>query len=60
MRVRWIDQTKLTVGESECCLSLCVSPAIGWPPVQVVPRLSPLDSWDRLQQTPLTQSRYRK
>ena len=36
----------------------------GWRwPIQGLPRLSPLDSWDRLQQTPATKnwiSRYRK
>uniref|UniRef100_A0A3B4GB83 Leucine rich adaptor protein 1 n=1 Tax=Pundamilia nyererei TaxID=303518 RepID=A0A3B4GB83_9CICH len=30
------------------CLSLCVSPATDWRPVQGVPCLSPYDSWDRL------------
>ena len=39
------------------------SAAIGWRPIQDGPRLSPPDSWERLQQTPATQnwiSRYRK
>ena len=29
--------------------------AIGWRPIQGARHLSPLDSWDRLQQTPATQ-----
>ena len=32
--------------------------AIGWRPIRGVPHLSPLDSWDRLQQTPATQNWY--
>ena len=38
-------------------LSLSVSPAVGWRPIQGATRLLPLDSWDRLQQTPATQKR---
>ena len=30
--------------------------SLGWQPIQGVPCLSPLDSWDRLQQTPATQN----
>lgn len=33
---------------------LCVSPAIGWQPIQDVPCLLSLDSWDKFQQTPAT------
>ena len=49
---RLIGDSKLSVGVNVSvngCLSLCVSPAIVWRPVQGVPCLSPDVSWDRLQ-----------
>merc|ERR1711980_625 len=49
---RLIDYSKLSIGVNVSvngCLSLCVSPAIVWRPVQGVPCLSPNVSWDRLQ-----------
>merc|ERR1712035_255904 len=49
---RLIDYSKLSVGvnvSANGCLSLCVSPAIVWRPVQGEPCLSPDGSWDRLQ-----------
>ncbi|XP_075308222.1 serine/threonine-protein kinase OSR1b isoform X2 [Odontesthes bonariensis] len=51
MHVRLIGISKLSVGVSVSvhgCLSLC-GPAMDWRPVQGVPRLSPIDCWDRLQ-----------
>ena len=39
------------------CSNLYIhSSAIRWRPIQGVTRLSALDSWDRLQQTPVTQN----
>merc|ERR1712035_59525 len=49
---RLIGDSKLTVGVNVSmngCLSLRVSPATVWRPVQGVPCLSPNVSWDRLQ-----------
>ncbi len=41
-----VGDSKLPVGVSVSgCLSLCVSPATDWQPVQGVPRHSPNDSW---------------
>merc|ERR1712035_207562 len=45
---RLIDNSKLSIGVNGC-LSLCVSPATVWRPVQGAPCLSPDVSWDRLQ-----------
>uniref|UniRef100_A0A3Q0RTY6 Glucagon / GIP / secretin / VIP family domain-containing protein n=1 Tax=Amphilophus citrinellus TaxID=61819 RepID=A0A3Q0RTY6_AMPCI len=45
-----ISESKLLTGGSvNGCLSLCVGPVTGWRPVQGVPRLSPYNSWERLQ-----------
>ena len=46
MHVRLIGDSK-----SSLCVWLCVlcGPVMDWRPVQGVPRLSPNDSWDRLQ-----------
>ena len=54
MHVMLIGDTKLTLGVSVSMhgcvsrLSLC-GPVMDWRPVQGAPRLSPDDSWDRLQ-----------
>ena len=51
---RLIGDSKLPVGVTVSvngCLSVYVGPAMDWRPVQGVPRLSPNDSWDRLQHT---------
>jgi len=54
MHVRVFGVSKLSLGVSvsvHCCvsrLSLC-GPVMDWRPVQGAPRLSPSDSWDRLQ-----------
>ena len=54
MHVRLIGDSKLSLGVSvSVCgslsrLSLC-GPVMDWPPVQGVPRLSPDESWGRLQ-----------
>ena len=52
MHVRLIGVSKLSLGVSvEGCVShLCLcGPVMDWRPVQGVPRLSPNDSWYRLQ-----------
>ena len=51
MHVRLIGGSKLTQEVSmsmDYCLSLC-GPVMDWQPLQGEPRLSPNDSWDRLQ-----------
>ena len=51
MHVRLTGGSKLSLGVSvsvHSCVSLC-GLVMDWQPVQGVPRLSPNDSWDRLQ-----------
>ncbi len=55
MQVGLIGDSKLPIGvnvSASGCLSLYVSPAADWRPVQGVPRHSPDDSWDQLQHPP--------
>ena len=51
--------------QANCCvpvestnifLAYITSTAIGWRPIRGAPGLSPLDSWDRLQQSPAAQT----
>jgi len=53
MHVRLIGDSKWSASVHVCLsrLSLC-GPVMDWWPVQGVPRLSPNDSWDRLQPPP--------